>query len=541
MRKTKKIIAVVLAAVMLFSMNMTAAAATITIEDGVTEGSTYSAYRLLDAKEKTTDDSLFLYSLNEKYSDVLMSVTGYTTSADIVNYIGGLDSEEIRFFADSVYAEIKAFDAEYTSESNQFKNVDPGYYLIVETEKGDETYSLVMLDTVGKNDVTITTKESVPELVKKVQERNDTTGEETGWQDGADYDIGDAVPFQLTGTLPDHYANYKTYYYAFHDTLSEGFTFNADSVVVKVENETENITIESTELQEGYEVVTTGLTDDCSFEIQFEDLKAIDAVSADSKIVVEYTATLTDKAVIGSTGNPNIAKLEYCNDPYFDGTGTDDGTGDSDGTGDGDEADESGHTSMTPEDKVIVFTYELDVNKVDKELQPLNGAGFTLYKLVMPNPNALGEGQTAGEAEEAEYVQIGDEIVGTEESQVTEFNFIGLDAGQYKLVETTVPLGFSQAEDVEFIVAADYDTDAADPKFEELTVEQVLKNFLQQEDADAFAVADGIISTDVVNIRGLLFPSAGGVGKIIFYIAGAAIMIGGVILLIRSRRMEENK
>lgn len=47
----------------------------------------------------------------------------------------------------------------------------------------------------------------------------------------ADYDIGDIVPFELTGTLPSNYADYKTYKYVFHDTLSEGLTYKEDAKV----------------------------------------------------------------------------------------------------------------------------------------------------------------------------------------------------------------------------------------------------------------------------------------------------------------------
>lgn len=524
MRKTKKILAAVLAIVMLFAMSMTASAATITIEDGETEGSAYSAYRLLDAVEKNTDEeeTVYLYSLNEKYSDAVIAVSGRTTSSDIVEYLGGLDADGIRSFADGVYAEIKNLSAEYSTNTNTFANVEPGYYLIVETQKGDNTYSLVMLDTIGEKDITITTKESVPELVKKVQERNDTDGTTTDWQDAADYDIGDEVPFQLTGTVAGQYDHYKTYYYAFHDTLSEGFEFLAESVVVKVDD---------TEITEGFEVVTENLTDGCSFEIQFEDLRAIDEVevNGDSRIVVEYAAILTEDAKIAAEGNPNVAKLEYCNDPYFD------------GIGDGDGSDENGHTSETPEDKVTVFTYKLDVNKVDKELQPLNGAGFTLYKLVMPNPDQLTDGQTAGEAE---YVQIGEEIVGTVGAPITKFEFIGLDAGQYKLVETTVPDSYSKADDLEFTITAEYEVEADDPVFTMLTVEKTASftdvlNLAGEE--DVFTVSEGVISTDIVNVKGFVLPSTGGVGTTIFYIVGAVIMLVAVGLFVKSRRIEKNK
>ena len=121
-----------------------------------------------------------------------------------------------------------------------------------------------MLDTAGNDSVTVTTKEDRPELEKKVKEKNDSTGAESDWQDAADYDIGDNVPFQLTGTVDAKYDNYGSYYYAFHDTMSDGLTFNADSVTV---------TVDGTAVTTGYEVVTEDLDDSCTFEVRFADLK----------------------------------------------------------------------------------------------------------------------------------------------------------------------------------------------------------------------------------------------------------------------------
>ena len=39
-------------------------------------------------------------------------------------------------------------------------------------------------------------------------------------------------------------------------------------------------------------------------------------------------------------------------------------------------------TNTTPKDEITVFTYELDVNKVDENDQPLSGSRFTLWGLV---------------------------------------------------------------------------------------------------------------------------------------------------------------
>ena len=394
-------------------------------------------------------------------------------------------------FADAVFAKIKTLEPEAKTSDDKFSGVDQGYYLIAETKTGDEgdTYSLVMLDTAGNDSVTVTTKEDRPELEKKVKEKNDSTGAESDWQDAADYDIGDDVPFQLTGTVDAKYDNYGSYYYAFHDTMSDGLTFNADSVTV---------TVDGTAVTSGYEVVTEDLDDSCTFEVRFADLKNIEAVKAGSKVVVNYTAKLNENAVIGEGGNTNVSKLEYSNNPYGDGTG------------------------VTPEDKVIVFTYNLIANKVDGNNAPLEGAGFTLYKL----------DSTTGD-----YVAVGNEITG-----VTTFYFKGVDAGQYKLVETTVPAGYNKADDLVFSVEATYDTTSDNPELKTLVVKDASGKVVSEGTEAIFTATlrTGAVSTDVQNLSGTELPATGGIGTKIFYTVGAIIMIVAAVLLIARKRTAKN-
>ena len=79
----------------------------------------------------------------------------------------------------------------------------PGYYLVKDKDgsvSGQDSYTKFIWEVVG-NDVSAKVKSSVPTSEKKVKDTNDTEGTKTGWQDSADYDIGDKVPFQLTGTV----------------------------------------------------------------------------------------------------------------------------------------------------------------------------------------------------------------------------------------------------------------------------------------------------------------------------------------------------
>ena len=219
-------------------------------------------------------------------------------------------------------------------------------------------------------------------------------------------------------------------------------------------------------------------------------------VSADSKITVEFTAKLNEKAVIGSAGNPNEAKLEFSNNPY----------------------DEKDHTS-TPWDKVTVFTYKIIANKVNEKGVALDGAGFTLYKYV-----------------KGEYVPVSNEIKG-----VTTFTFSGIDAGKYKLVETTVPTDYNKAPDLEFEVVATYDTNSADPTLTKLEVKNSEGQVISGENM-TFTVNEkaGSVTTDVVNKSGTELPSTGGIGRTIFYVVGGTVMAAAAILLVVKRRMKNS-
>ena len=70
-----------------------------------------------------------------------------------------------------------------------------------------------------------------PEFEKKIKDTNDTTGVTSGWQDSADYDIGDAVPYKLTATLADNVTDYRNYHITFKDEMEKGLTFNGVSLV----------------------------------------------------------------------------------------------------------------------------------------------------------------------------------------------------------------------------------------------------------------------------------------------------------------------
>lgn len=365
-----------------------------------------------------------------------------------------------------------------------------GYYLIKDQDgsvPSSETYTPYIVSVVGN--VTIEPKSNeVPKFTKKLKDTNDTTGVITGWQDSADYDIDDKIPFRLQGTVSKDFDSYKTYYYAFHDVEEKGLTFDPSSVKVFVGDEETGTKIDAS----NYTVVTNP-ADGCTFEIVFDDLKNIHSVTAKSIITVTYESTLNGNAVLGAQGNVNTAKLEYSNNPRGNGTGT------------------------TPWDNVIVFTYKVVVNKVDQDNNPLVGAQFTLTK----------------------KTKNGTDVVKTMtiDSSETQFTLSGLDDGDYTLTETVTPAHYNTISPITFTVNADHTiTWGAESRDSILT--SLSGNTASGEITFTPNTADGTLTTNVVNKIGTTLPGTGGIGTTIFYVIGGGLMVAAAILLITKKRME---
>lgn len=494
MKKMKRLVALALSVVMVLAMSATAFAATITITGGEKD-SEYAAYKLLDLTTSGTEN--YAYTLNSKYAEILKEVTQKDKEEDVISYISGLGDDAIRTFADTVYKKIVAgkIEADATTNNDSFANVEQGYYLIAETKVGTTSgsTSLVMLSTAAKEDISVTTKEDVPTVEKKVKDTNDSTGETSEWQDSADADVGDEIDYQLTGTVSKKIDSYKEYYYQFVDTM-ENLTYVDASV---------NVTVDGVDCTGQF--TTEWNKDSKTLTVTCSDLKALKGVTVnkDTKVIVTYKAKLDESAKVGSEGNPNTVYLKYSNNPYDEGTGTP-------------------STGETPKDKNIVFTYKTIVNKVDDKGNALTGATFTLEKFVADeNGNDTYKGKTGSWVAQKQV----------ETTPGTTFTFSGLDDGYYRLKETKAPDGYNKIEDIYFEISATHDITADDPELTELVGTSEKAKFSGDK-------KEGSLSTNVVNKSGSQLPSTGGIGTTIFYVIGGILMVGAAVLLITKRRAE---
>lgn len=453
--------------------------------DGTTTGHTYEVYQIFAGD--VSSDGTTLSNIEWGSGVTSFTFNGSSDAATIAESLDGTtdDSATAQSFATTAAANLGTATATVssTASTTTISGLTAGYYLVKDADDSqsgeNSSYTRFILKVVG--DATAELKSDVPSVEKKVKDINDSTETElSDWQDSADYDINDSVPFQLTATLPSNLDDYTEYYLELSDTLSSGLTYNGDA---KVYLDNDGV---RTDVTSSFTIAADG----SSFKIN--NLKSLDGVTSSTKVVVEYTATLNENAVIGSEGNPNTVKLIYSNNPNYTGSG------------------ETSPTGETPEDTVIVFTYKVVVNKVDQNGDALEGAAFTLYKK-----------DSSGNWNEVETISAGD---------TTTFTFSGLDDGDYKLVETTVPDGYNKASDVEFTVTADHDITSDSPALNSVTGTGSL--------TFTSSTTDGSLTTDVVNKKGSVLPSTGGMGTTILYVVGTILVLAAGILLVTKKRMD---
>lgn len=606
--RQKKLFAAMLACTLActgaFSMVGTAVevkAATVTTESGVVDfgdgtasitiwgnedqsliGKQFRVYQLFDAENSVGGESIN-YTYNETYKEALQNVVGArlsktpsaVTEYEVIDYIQSLNTfpvegaqaeqtlegnySDFRYYVEELRDEIEILggdcdvvDVTTVNATNSVKigGLAYGYYIIDEVSANQGDYSassLCMVNTANPN-ASVNIKSDYPDVVKKIREDDDreSIGNE-GWNDMADFEIGQTVPYQYTSILPNM-NGYDTYYYAWHDVMDEALTFHKDSVSIVISDGVKDYTLSETEF-----AVTERPDADKTFKVVIQDIKAIVDREFDQRgalghntygqtVTVTYNATLNDKAAddTGRPGFENDVRLEFSNDP--------------DGNG-------SGKTGLTPWDTVVCFTYKLDVLKTNDHDLALADAKFRLYSdeecanevyvkktdngYHVINRDSLGGTDHTGGTAPAEAV----EMVSDENG---EFVIYGLDDQVYYLKETDAPAGYRALLDpIKLTVDASFAADrnnyvkgdgATDKALASLTYTAYVKQFVsgEYEETTGELVTDvetGSGNLSVINAVGSKLPVTGSAGTILLMGGGAAAMLTGLIL---SRRKKED-
>lgn len=556
-------------------------------------GKQFHVYKLFDAENAKGGESIN-YTFNPAYAQALKNVVaaemteaGTQTTPDqvteymVIDYIQTLNTNPVegarteqtlegrysafRYFVEAVRDELVKLKAKpdvvnvknvRSDQSVRLEGLDYGYYIIDEVTQVDGSYaagSLCMVDTANPT-ASVSVKSDYPKVEKKIQEDDSSQQimDPDGWNDIADYEIGQTVPYKYTSNIPNM-NGYDTYYYAWHDKMDPSLTFHPQTVQIRITGElngkTKTYTLKESEFQ-----VEEKATEGETFRVVVKDIKAIVDREFDQmndlkeniygqSVLLTYEATLNESAA-GHTGRPgfeNDVRLEFSNDADHDHTGS---------------------TGFTPWDTVVCFTYQVNVLKTNNHARPLEDAKFRLYSdkecqnevyvkegnggYVVLNRDLNGGTDHIGGTVPKDAVEMSSNQQGT-------FTIYGLDGGTYYLKETDAPDGYRPLLDPITIQVTPTFTDARDQyvkgqgatehtlqKLEATAhIESFWDGLLHKEDQNLETnVEKGSANLTVINQVGMKLPITGTHTTLLLISVGVGLM---AVAMVQSKRKQEKE
>ena len=508
MKRMKKIMALMLAAIMMMAMSVTAFAAgtthslTVNVKGGQDlKGQTINLYKLFDVTESgEAPNKNYAYTVNTQYKATLASVLGISANskdeafAEAVTQLGTDNSTEVQNFANTFTTKALEGKLAATATSNKildsntaytFSDLSAGYYLVYVTGGKEIQSSLV---TVDADRSTVNLKTEAPSITKKADK-------ETA-------EIGQVVTYTVTGAIPDT-TGYDSYVYKINDELTKGLDFVNNANGTACTDNKVAVKVAFTDGTDASTAPTTATLDAVNHRKMTLDLSSWVRENQRNKgkeFNVTYYAKVNDKAVVAEK---NSAKLEYGNDPD--------------------------NTTETTPSEAKTPTYPLNIKKTDHKTSGLlAGAKFSLYteteynkdadtrqaiKVTGINGNYVVDPTSENTVFESAATKIGE----------NEYNLHvnGLAEGTYYLVETKAPDGYNKlTAPVVIKITKSIDTD--------------VNNWTISKDGKD--ETDKII--DIANSTGSLLPSTGGRGAIAFAVIAALLVFGVAVSFIRDKRKE---
>lgn len=477
MKHCKQLVSVLLALVMALALSVTAFAingvndntGSITIEDAVVDHN-YDVYQVFVLESYNTDKNAYAYKANADWETWLKTQTQYVAFDD-QDYVTWVEGADAAAFAKAALAHAKEANmtpvatTTATSATVQFTGLNLGYYLL-DTTLG----TLCSLDTTVK-DVVLEEKNEPPAVEKEVQEDSDNT-----WGSSNTAEIGQTVNFRSTIS-----AKPGAQGYVLHDTMSEGLTLDKDSITATGLNKGQNAD------SGDYHVVTTGLSDGCTFEVVFHQ-SYLDTITQNKDIVVTYSAVVNEKAQVSPGANPNETTLKYGEGSKFE----------------------------TVPSETKTYTFKVQVVKTDEDNKILDGAQFKLYNAKTGGNEIAVIDLGGGLYRLAKDGETGADYLTTSKGTMV---IQGLDANtNYYLEETKAPNGYNKlGERVEIAV-------------KEANLEASVSNGTWQ--------SGGV---HIINKTGDVLPSTGGIGTTLFYVGGGALVVAAAVVLVLKKRKDSGR
>ena len=298
MKTMKKLFALTLAMMMVFSLALSANAMDVTIQNAQVS-QIYNVYKLLDEHTQTDDGIVYKTTVAWKdfwsqkaisVGDTTVNITEYFTSktegtSQIVIPTAAFNESSAAIVAKAAaqYATVNSIAAVGTAIGAETTSISlttgDGYYLMTST-----TGALCTLAHIEENGNLVLREKNTPSELPSV---NKTITD----PEGTVYNVGDTVNFQIVIECEENAVEY-----VLHDVMN-GMTLNNDVAVTYDGSATM-----------GWEVLNQDLTDTCTFEIK---IIFTGAVKAYDKVTITYSTTVNEDSVEGMS---NSATLEGVTD-----------------------------------------------------------------------------------------------------------------------------------------------------------------------------------------------------------------------------------
>ncbi len=469
MKNFKKIAGLALAIVMILSMCVNVFAQTVDSEKGgsakititnASKGETYSVYKLFDATVTGNEGGSIAYS-----GTIPESLNTYFSQDTRQNVLIKDNIDEKALF-DALDAWAKTATAEKTAVADgsvlEFTNLAYGYYVITSTQGA----KAITVTSTNPN-ATINDK-NVTELsvTKTVNDENVNIGQTVTYTVevvttnyvGAGTDAKKVTKYIIEDTLPDFLKDVKV------------TSISVDGTALQVKNFT-----------------------DKKIEVEWVDSNVDSLYKNGAKLVITYTATVTDEAVVDGEGNANTVKVT----PFTT-------------------VQESPKTSST-----TIKTYAAVLKKVDETQNALAGAKFAANGLTVTG--------SAGNYTVVSYdknsTTLGTEMETDKNGKLV---IMGLASDEKLTVtETEAPNGYNK-----LVNTIDLQPTVIN---ETVTVTSSEGTVTYNSKFDATENETTVIK--VVNNKGALLPETGGTGTTIILVAGAILLVFAAVLITTKKRM----